>query len=77
MKKEKAPVKEKPIEKKKASKPKEKLEKIPGKFIVKTSQGYYVNQKTYSIHKEEAKIFDDFNEANSVKKNHGGKVVKL
>ena len=79
--KEKAPVKEpskeEPVEKKKAPMPKDKLEKIPGKFIVKTNQGYYVNQRSYSIHKEEAKIFDDFNEANSVKKNHGGKVVKL
>ena len=54
-----------------------KLEKIPGKFIVKTSEGYYVSQRTTSVYKHEAKIFDDFNEANKIKKLHGGKVVKL
>ena len=51
--------------------------KIPGKFIVKTNEGYYVAKGKYSIMKGDAKIFDDFNLANDIKKEHGGKVVKL
>ena len=51
--------------------------KIPGKFIVKTHQGYYVNQNKYSIYKDDAKIFDDFNLAQDIKKAKGGKVIKL
>ena len=51
--------------------------KIPGKFIVKTNEGYYVGKGKYSIMKGDAKIFDDFNLANDIKKEHGGKVVKL
>ena len=54
-----------------------KKEKIPGKFIVKTSNGYYVSPDKYSVYKNDAYIFDDFNEANEIKKNMGGKVVKL
>ena len=53
------------------------LEKIPGRFIVKTNMGYYVSENNYSNYKNDAQIFDDFNEANRVKKNFGGKVVKL
>ena len=52
-------------------------EKIPGKFILKTDQGYYVNKGKFSIYKEDAKIFDDFNLAKDLKKELGGKVVKL
>ena len=55
----------------------EPREKIPGRFIVKTAQGYYVNKNKLSINKDDAKIFDDFNEANDIKKALGGKVVKL
>ena len=66
---------------KKTKKPKQKVKKapevIPGRFIVKTSEGYYVSEGTYSIHKHEAHIFNDFNKANDVKKKYGGKVVKL
>ena len=76
--KKKSPVKkEKEVKKPAPKKVKKPLEKIPGKFIVKTNQGYYVNQKKVSVFKHEAKIFDDFNEANKIKKLHGGKVVKL
>ena len=57
--------------------PNEGEEPIPGKFIVKTNEGYYVSEGQFSIHKHEAFVFDDFNEANSIKKAHGGKVVKL
>ena len=57
--------------------PEEELEKIPGKFIVKTAEGYYVGPGQYSIHKQDAHVFDDFVEARNVKKEHGGKVVKL
>ena len=75
------PVKKESKEKKQPKpapkKEKEKPEVIPGKFIVKTMEGYYVNQKRLSDSKNEAKIFDDFNEANSIKAKLGGKVVKL
>ena len=73
---------EKPVKKKASKKPKEvpaedELEKVPGKFIVKTAEGYFVKPGHYSIYKHEAFVFDDFNEANRIKKEHGGKVVKL
>lgn len=54
-----------------------KREKIPGRFIVKLLDGYYVNEKTLSINKDDAMIFDDFNLANDIKKAKGGKVVKI
>ena len=85
----KAPIKKAPV-KKPEPKPAPKAEpkkvdkqpaperaKIPGKFIVKTNEGYYVGKGKYSIMKGDAKIFDDFNLANDIKKEHGGKVVKL
>ena len=50
---------------------------IPGRFIVKTPQGYYVNDEEFSKSKGKAKIFYNFNEALSQKKRFGGKVVKL
>ena len=80
------PQKEEPSKKaKKAPAPKkaapkkeeEPAEVIPGRFIVKTLEGYYVNQKRYSDVKTDAKIFDDFNEAVKIKRERGGKVVKL
>ena len=52
-------------------------EKIPGRFIVKLMEGYYVNDKKVSPYKEDAKVFDDFNLAKDIKKVRGGKVVKL
>ena len=52
-------------------------EKIPGRFIVKLIDGYYVNEKKTSPYKEDAKVFDDFNLAKDIKKVRGGKVVKL
>lgn len=73
-----APAKKEPKPKKPApKKEKEKPEVIPGKFIVKTAEGYYVNQKKTSIMKNDARIFNDFNEANKIKAKMGGKVVKL
>ena len=71
----------KPVEKV-VKKPKEKpqpkpVEKIPGRFVVKTNEGYYVGHGKYSVYKHEAKVFDDFVEARKFKKEHGGKVVKL
>ena len=73
-----APAKKEPKPKKPApKKEKEKPEVIPGKFIVKTAEGYYVNQKRTSVMKNDARIFDDFNEANKIKAKMGGKVVKL
>ena len=70
-----APVKPEP--KKVEKQPEPQRKKIPGKFIVKTNEGYYVSKNKYSIYKEDAKIFDDFNLANDIKKEKGGKVVKL
>ena len=52
-------------------------EKIPGRFIVKLMEGYYVNDKKVSPYKEDAKVFEDFNLAKDIKKVRGGKVVKL
>ena len=52
-------------------------EKIPGRFIVKTNEGYYISEGKYSNSKEDAKVFDDFNLAKDIKKEKGGKVVKL
>lgn len=52
-------------------------EKIPGRFIVKLMEGYYVSDKKTSPYKEDAKVFDDFNLAKDIKKVRGGKVVKL
>lgn len=81
-----APKKEKKAEsipeiEKKERKPREKkediLEKIPGKFIVKAREGYYINDKKFSVYKKGAKIFDDFNVAKQIKARFGGKVIKL
>ena len=71
---ERKPKKEKPVKEEKQG---PKLEPIPGRFIVKTNQGYYVKKDHYSAYKNEAWVFDDFNEANKVKSTYGGKVVKL
>ena len=78
----KEPVKQEPKKEEKAPnrtpKSEEKpREKIPGKFIVKTNHGYYVGPNKYSVYKDDAKVFDDFNLANDIKKAQGGKVVKL
>ena len=55
----------------------EDLTPIPGRFIVKTLSGYYVSKDVFSDNKEDAFIFDDFNEAQKKKKELGGKIVKL
>ena len=52
-------------------------EKIPGRFIVKLLEGYYVAEGEVSDNKEDAKVFDDYNLAKDIKKEKGGKVVKL
>ena len=71
--------KEEPIQEapRKERKPKEPVEKIPGRFLVKTNEGYYVKKGVYSVYKHEAKVFDDFVKANALKKELGGKVVKV
>ena len=70
------PQKEEP--KKYVAQPVEKpREKIPGRFIVKLMEGYYVDEKTVTDNKEDAKVFDDYNLAKDIKKEKGGKVVKL
>ena len=72
----KAPIEEVITDEVLAEEPQE-AEIIPGRFIVKTPNGYYVSEGNYSIHKRDAYIFDDFNKANEIKKRLGGKVVKL
>ena len=74
-KREKKPKKEKKARKEREEEP--SLEPIPGRFIVKTVEGYYVSRNRYSVYKHDARVFDDFNEANKIKKEFGGKVVKL
>ena len=71
----KAPAKKKaPVKK---SKEPVTREKIPGKFIVKTNKGYYIDKNKYSVYKNEARVFDDFNLAKDIKDKQGGKIVKL
>ena len=53
------------------------LEKIPGRFIVKTPKGYIVGDNEFSKLKSQAKIYLDFNKARRMKEIHGGKVIKL
>ena len=57
--------------------PEEELEAIPGGFIVKTLEGYYVKDNEFSIYKKDAMVFDDYNLAKDIKARFGGKVVKL
>ena len=71
-----APEEPKP-EPKKIFKKVEPIEKIPGKFIVKTEEGYYISEKKFSKNKADAKIFDNFVIARQIKARHGGKVIKL
>ena len=71
----KAPVKKQAPMKEPVNKP--IREKIPGKFIVKTNKGYYIDRNKYSIYKDQAKVFDDFNLAKDIKDAQGGKIVKL
>lgn len=73
-----------PRKKKEESQPKvvekeqpEILQVIPGRFVVKTLEGYYVKENKFSIYKKDAMIFDDFNVARQIKARFGGKVVKL
>ena len=56
---------------------KEERKPIPGKFIVKLEDGYYINSKKLSKEKSDAFIFDDFNKAKDIKDRLGGKIVKL
>ena len=69
------PAEEKP--KAKVSKQPEILDVIPGKFIVKAYEGYYINDKHFSVYKKDATIFNDFNKAKLIKARFGGKVIKL
>ena len=79
-----AKVEDSPKKEEKENKPKPKAEKepdilevIPGKFIVKAFDGYYINDKKFSVYKKDATIFDDFNKARQIKAKFGGKVIKL
>lgn len=71
------PSKEPSKKEKKAKEEKVEREKIPGRYIVKTMEGYYVEEGKLSIYKDDAKIFLDFNLANDIKKRLGGKVVRI
>ena len=48
-----------------------------GSFVVKTLEGYYVEDGKYTMNKSEAKVFHDFNKAYAIKVECGGKVVKI
>ena len=48
-----------------------------GQFLVKTKNGYYVCENTFTSLKDRAVIFDDFKAAKKAQKQAGGKVVKL
>ena len=50
---------------------------IPGRFIVKTKYGYYIDDKHFSNLRSTAYVFEDFNIANQAKNRFGGKVIKL
>lgn len=50
---------------------------IPGRFVVKTNEGYFVREGVYTKNKAKAHIFNDFAKARQEKKRLGGKVVKL
>lgn len=73
----KKPEPKKEPKKKSERKKKEKPEPIPGAFVVKCREGYFVKEKTFTKEKSEARIFHDFNLAYDHKKKYGGKVVKL
>jgi len=73
----KKPEPKKESKKKPERKKKEKPEPIPGAFVVKCREGYFVKEKTFTKEKSEARIFHDFNLAHECKKKYGGKVVKL
>ena len=76
----KAPAKKEPVKEEEPVKEPIKAQpraKIPGKFVVKTNKGYYIDKNKYSVYKDEAKVFDDFNLAKDIKDEQGGKIVKL
>ena len=53
------------------------LDSIPGRFIVKCPEGYYVDDGVFTKNKIGARIFYDFNKALKQKRRYGGKVIKL
>ncbi len=77
----------KPQQSKKARKPRKKnVNSVPnepeetpveGRFVVKTSEGYFVSVGVYTKSKARAHVFTDFVKARQEKKRLGGKVVKL
>ena len=75
-KKAKKPAKKEEKRKPKEKKEKEKPEPIPGTFLVKCHQGYYIDGHRFSKNKADAKVFHDFNEAVEQKRRFGGKVIK-
>ena len=54
-----------------------KVLSIPGRFIIKINEGYYVNESQISKAKSQAFVFDDFNNAKLVKARIGGKIIRL
>ena len=51
--------------------------KIPGRYVVYTSEGYYISKSKRTSHVKEAKVFDEYHYAAGIAKLKGGKVVKL
>ena len=61
----------------KARAPKMERETIPGRFVVKTPMGYYVNEGTYGDAQEDAMVFEDKNRASDIQAKFGGEVIEL
>ena len=55
----------------------EEKSEIPGEYIVKCENGYYVDDNKFSYFKKDAKVFKDFNLATQKKALFGGRVIKL
>ena len=53
------------------------IAKKQGGFVVQTSKGYFVSNNKFVMSKKEAKVFASKEEADAIKANIGGKVVKL
>lgn len=67
------PVQEAPKE----SEPVDVLKVIPGEYVIKVKDSYYVSDGVFTGNKQEAQVFNDFNVAKRKRNIIGGKVIKL
>ena len=70
-------VEEPKVEEEPVKKVSESVQKIPGRFIVKSNKGYVISKTEFTDVKSRARVFDDFNDARRYKTMFGGKVIKL